>query len=261
MNSENTCDHEWFTIHPPDSEGWMKETCSNEQCGVTLGWGRLGQFLDGDASTHETEIGDKMHYYTLLPTNIAHGDTVANPPDCALSVFKDPRSISVTDTLDLFDKDDDIERVLDPSLFTLVQVAPLGPTQPAWLNGGDAEVLCDDGWRIEQRVSTDLLLGPEPQRIRDAVFTETNEDAYLDVVDAGPDLDHGVQAAGAALTAHGVDGAWWMNQVGCTRGYELIALAASDLIGTQPDWTKRAHDDLMRPWNGTVGWSSAAAAR
>lgn len=202
-----------------------------------------------------------MLYYTLIPSRLVCVDEIApEPDDGELPAFTSPRSIAVQDTIDLWNERDKIEYALDGRI-NLVGVSPCGEVTSAHVDGGGSEVLASQGWRVESILSLDQVLGPHAVGIRRVVTTTVgiNQEAdYNDVVEDIEELDERmsdlVQHAVDALHRADIDGAWWADQVGCTNGYELVALAASDLVAESSDWDMRAFHQLMRPWTRVMGW-------
>lgn len=201
-------------------------------------------------------------YYTLIPDRIGLIDEPAPDPTdgSQLPAYTTPRSISIQEVCDLWDEHDDIASLIDGRML-LVGVSPRGQTEPGRYDDTGPEVLCDAGWWIESVLSMDQLLGPEATRIRQIVsyqFGVNQESGYADVVAdirlLDEEIDNLVEEATDALNLAELDGDWWAEQVDCTRGYELIALAASDLVAESGEWNMRARQQLLRPWTNTVGW-------
>lgn len=206
-------------------------------------------------------------YYTLVPSKLARVDKSAPDPEGGqLPAFTHPRSITVSDlVVDMWGEHDDIEHLIDGRI-ALVQVSPVGEVESPFIDGGGSEFNASGGWLVEAILSLDELLGPEAQRIRQIASTPigiNQESSYADEVEdiqeTEEDLDDLVEHAKDALAAADVDGYFWEMQVGCTRGYELIALAAADLTSEDGDWNARAQQQLLRPWATSVRWPLAAA--
>lgn len=205
-------------------------------------------------------------YYTLIPSKLARVDKPApDPKDEVLPAFTHPRSIEVSDLADRWGERDDIERLIDGRM-ALVQVSPVDQAESVLIDGGGTEFTATNGWIVEAILSLDLLLGPEAERIRQIASTPmgvNQESNYAvevdDIREIEEELDDLVEHAKAALDAAGVDGYFWQFQVGCTRGYELIALAGGDLLDESGDWNQRAQQQLLRPWAKSVRWPLAAA--
>lgn len=204
-------------------------------------------------------------YYTLIPTRLVVVDDPApEPADGQLPAYTSPRAVAVQETVgDLWEYHDEIDSVLDGRI-SLVGVSPLGEIHSGRLDESGPEMVCDDGWRVESILSLDQLLGPEAVRIRQIVATPlgvNQESDYADVVEdirgLDEEIDDLVESAQDALNLAGLDGDWWASQVGCTRGYELIALAATDLVAESSAWDMRAWHQLLRPWAKSVRWPVA----
>ncbi len=71
-------------------------------------------------------------------------------------------------------------------------------------------------------------------------------------------MDQIAKHATNALFAAGLDGEWWAYQVGCTRGYELVVFAASNLVDKDTEWDEQVFQSLMRPWVEAMGCPQAA---
>lgn len=210
------------------------------------------------------------HYYTLVPSTLTRVDRPApDPKDGELSAFTHPRSITVSElAADVWGERDEIDYLLGGRM-ALVQVSPVGEVQSVRLDGSGSEVLASVGWTVEAILSLDELLGPNAAAIRHVASTplgvnqECDYDNVLTRMQQPPEMDppHAdmaspdelVERAVAALEAADFDGAWWAEQVGCTSGYELVALAAADLVDTTSEWTTHAYHQLMQPWTKTVG--------
>ncbi len=207
-----------------------------------------------------------MLYYTLIPSRlVAVDDPAPDPADGQLPAYTSPRAIAVQETVaDVWGERDEIEHLLDGRI-SLVGVSPDGPVESGRFDGTGPEVICNDGWWVESILSLDLLLGPEAVRIRQIVsypLGVNQESDYADVVDEIRELDEEIddlaESAQDALNHAGINGDWWAEQIGCTRGYELVALAAGDLVAESGDWDIRAWHQLLRPWAKTVRWPVAA---
>lgn len=117
------------------------------------------------------------------------------------------------------------------------------------------------GGRERLQLDHETLLGPEADRIRALVPTEQdiNQEAdYDDAIEDHRAMGQIAKHATNALSAAGLDGEWWAYQVGCTRGYELVVLAASDLVDKDTEWDEQASQTLMRPWVEAMGCPQAA---
>lgn len=205
-----------------------------------------------------------MLYYTLIPNqHVAVDDPATEPNDGQLPAYTTPRSIAVQEVVHLWNERDAIEHVLDGRV-SLVGVSPRGETHSGRLDQSGPEMVCDAGWWVESVLSLDQLIGPEATRIRQIVahpMGPNQEGDYADVVQdirtLDEEIDDLVEAAQDALNLAGLDGDWWAEQVGCTRGYEIIALAAADLVAESGEWNVRARQQLMRPWAKSVRWPLA----
>ncbi len=199
-----------------------------------------------------------MLYFTLMPTRlVALGQPASEPEPDQLPAFTTPRSIAVGETVDLWGERSEIECVLDGRL-ALVAVSPRGAVHSGRLDETGPELVCDEGWLVEQHLSLDGLLGPEAARIRTIVATEAGLDHEADYDAAIEDhraMDQLVEHATVALAAAGIDGDWWADQVSCAGGYELVALAATDLVDpASAAWNTQAFGQLLHPWVVVRGW-------
>lgn len=204
-------------------------------------------------------------YYTLIPSRlVAVDDPALEPAEGQLPAYTTPRCISIQEVVaDVWGEHDEIEHVLDGRV-SLVGVSPRGKVESGRLDESGPEMVCADGWWVESVLSLDQLIGPEATRIRQIVFTPlgiNQESDYAEVIDdirtLDEEIDDLVEHATDALNLAGADGDYWASQVGCTRGYELIALAASDLVAESGDWNVRALHQLLRPWAMSVRWPLA----
>lgn len=217
-------------------------------------------------------------YYTLVPARLAHVDRPApDPEDGELPAFTSPRSITVFDLVaELWGERDEIEYLLTGRM-ALVQVSPVRTVESARIDGSGPEVIASNGWTVEAILSLDELLGPQSGAIREVVSSplgvndESSYDDELTRMQKYPEMDevHAdmaspdelVARAVAALDAAGFDGSWWESQVGCVGGYELIALAARDLVDTTDGWCVHGFQQLMRPRASTSkGWPTLQPA-
>lgn len=206
-----------------------------------------------------------MPYYTLIHTDdLAAGAHLAGldedgaPPVIAT----DPRTLHPSEILEL--EDFDVAALVDgttPVPVRLARLVPAGPVTPqVWVSSDGEEVLHGHfvqapGWTVQAVEGLDGFLGPNAAHltaaIRDAVTVLGDDDdegtvraAYDHAVNAMGE-QHGSfavwdmeRAAEAALNAYGADGWWWGNAwSSCGSGFEILALAARDLIGTVPGWT------------------------
>ncbi|WP_019632683.1 hypothetical protein [Actinomadura atramentaria] len=145
----------------------------------------------------------------------------------------------------------DLESGYSPVL--LVGVEPHGPV--------DEQYRCPAGWLVVRRMDCDRFLGPQHAQIRSAIRRTIHHDSDQDWPDAArtvprTDTTEHADAARNALDAlSGTRGAgqWWLDQPGLTGGHELIALAARDLIGTVPGWTRDAYRALTTPYRTAYG--------
>jgi hypothetical protein len=147
----------------------------------------------------------------------------------------------------------------------LVKLAPRGQVDVV----DDFFAECEDGWTVVAEESIGAMLGPQSEyllaTIRKAdlvlVYDEFEDgdevkaaEAYRTAVEAQFDgltclVEDHITAANDALCARGYDGFWWsQGGVSCAYGWELLALAARDLIGSTPEWTQEAYDALTTPW-------------
>lgn len=216
-------------------------------------------------------------YYTLMPAKLARvGQPVPEPDNGALSAWTHPRSIAIGDTVaEAWDARDEIGYLLNGRI-ALVQVSPLGEVESAYIDGG-SEMLASEGWTVEAVLNLDELLGPQANAIRQVVATEMSlddESEYDDVlhrIQQYPEMDEQnadmaspdelVNRAVVALNAADIDGDWWEAQVGCVGGYELLALAALDLVDANSGWTAHCFNQLMKPWTWVKGWPQDEPAR
>lgn len=218
-----------------------------------------------------------MSYYTLIPARMAQpGKPVPEPDDGELSAWTSPRAIAIGDTVaEVWNERDEITYLLHGHM-ALVQVAPIGTVETAYIDGG-SEMLASTGWTVEAVLSLDELLGPQARAIREVTATEmslddeSDYDDELTALQQHPEMDEVhedmaspdelVERAVAALNAADIDGDWWSDQVGCTRGYELVALAARDLVDTTDGWCVHGFTQLMRPWTEVKGEPAHEPAR
>ncbi|WP_242911522.1 hypothetical protein [Actinomadura terrae] len=123
---------------------------------------------------------------------------------------------------------------------------------------------CGDGWEVVGDEPLTGLLGPQACEIAAAAAiaraellgdTDASPGAarYYQAIEAcGAALDDALDAALSALEAAGADACWWATAVTCAYGYELVAIAGCDLVGTGP-WTVGAYATLMGPWRAAFG--------
>lgn len=197
-----------------------------------------------------------MLYFTLIPTRLVALGEPASEPAGQLPAFTTPRSIAVGETVDLWNEPDEIECVLDGRL-ALVAVSPRGMVHSGRLDETGPELVCDDGWIVEKHLRLDGLLGPEAARIRTIVATESGIEHEADYAAAIEDhcaMDQLVEHATGELWAAGIDDEWWARQVVGPRGYELVALAATDLVDPASAWNAQAFGQLLHPWVAVRGW-------
>lgn len=209
-------------------------------------------------------------YYMLTGAgSVTPGSTLAGTDDDgdARFITADPRKLHPYDQLD--------EREF-PAVLTghvLLRLSPRGPVTPAAYQTEDGETACDerysgcpDGWTAEAAEPLGGLLGPQAAQIL-AAITEAERVligdpegmtalAYNAAADAAYEAGNPVadeSAAAGALDRYGADGSWWEQCHSCAYGAEITALAARDLIGTTPGWTREAYDRLTRPWRAAFG--------
>lgn len=216
-------------------------------------------------------------YYTLMPARLARvGQPVPEPDNGGLSAWTHPRSIAIGDTVaEVWDEPDEIGYLLTGRI-ALVQVSPVDEVESAYIDGG-SEMLASTGWTVEQILNLDELLGPQANAIRQVVATEmslddeSNYDDELTRLQQYPEMDEQnadmaspdefVMRARTALNDADRDGDWWDAQVGCVGGYELVALAARDLVDDTTSWTAHAFQQLMKPWARVKDWPQDEPAR
>lgn len=231
-----------------------------------------------------------MPHYTLIHTDdITPGMRLDGNDDYGdpRIVTTDPRRLHPSDDYAL--EDFTVEEIILGATPTPVRVArltPDGPVRPqTWASADGEEVLHTHfvqapAWTVEAVETLDGLMGPNAehltQAIRSAIWLagdldrfdqespydeEPHRAAYDHAVDAlyetyGSRVPwHLDMAAERALNAYGADGTWWARFWGsCTTGgSEIPALAARDLIGTDPAWTPEAYLILTAPWRAAFG--------
>jgi hypothetical protein len=202
-----------------------------------------------------------MQYFTLTDFAPEVGSMLDTDPD-ETYVCADPRTLPVVEMTDGWDTCyQSATEIIQSGGLTLVRVGPIGNVTGPDEFGG---VTADGGWTVTGiEPSTNGVLGPQAERIREVVAlaedvlngigSDPREEAYTEAVNAhypfgdpgDPDVQPHLDAAEAALKAVGADGFYW---TGCVYGWELLALAARDLIGTTSEWTQEAYDALTEPW-------------
>ena len=198
-----------------------------------------------------------MTYYTLAEPAPEVGSTLITDP-AETYVTADPRTLPVVDITD--GRYETATELVQSTSLALIRVEPVGAVT------GPDEYRCytaTGGWTlVAVEPSIDAVLGPQAQRIREVVAlaekkltgcydTDPVSAGYCDAVNSRyDDTRPHVDAAEAALRAVGADGIYW---TGCEYGWELLALAARDLIGTTPGWTQEAYDALTEPWRLAMG--------
>ncbi|MGH3377655.1 MAG: hypothetical protein ACRDS0_03835 [Pseudonocardiaceae bacterium] len=200
-----------------------------------------------------------MTYYTLAATAPAVGSAIGTYPD-ETYVAADPRTLPVVEMTDCWDGPfyQAATEIIKSADLTLVRVEPVGDVTEY-----DGWFTADGGWTVTGvEVSVDPVLGPQATRIREVValaeealtgWTDTDpvSAAYCAAVNERyDDVQPHVEAAEAALKEIGADGFYW---TGCAYGWELLALAARDLMGTTTEWTQEAYDALTEPWRLVMG--------
>lgn len=197
-----------------------------------------------------------MYFYTLVTLPIAMGSTIGADNPEETYVTADPRRLPV-DVMTDGQCQTAMELVQSTDL-ALVRVEPIGEvTEPVADVTAPIEYRCftaTGGWTVTGiEASTDAVLGPQATRIREVVAlaedalrgdADPRAHVYADAVNTtwSPSID---EPAEAALKSIGADGMYW---TACEYGGELLALAARDLIGTVPGWTREAYDALTEPW-------------
>ena len=199
-----------------------------------------------------------MTYYTLADPAPAVGSQLITTDDDGYDVSyitTDPRRLS---PIEIFDADpaghETATDLVQNTTVALIRVEPVGDVT------ADGHLFTADRWIVTGvEPSIDPVLGPQAARIREVVALAeralTGDDdprsaIYCDAVnDRYDDNRRHQDAAEAALRAVGADGIYW---TGCEYGWELLALAARDLIGA-PGWTQEAYDALTEPWRLAMG--------
>lgn len=213
-------------------------------------------------------------YYTVMqedPAGLAAGDTIVNLTGEPLIVVTDPRRMPLSETVD----SDVADLVLGPQPsplcpdinpdpgYVLVRLTPAGDVT---IRGHLRE--CTAGWRVEEILPVDAVIGPQAAHVRAAV--RRAEDALVNASDddetagryeaafdgAGKnDGAAAVEAAQHALDAAGADGWFWVNGFPFAYGDEILALVARDLIGAphSAGWNRAAYDLLTGPWLAAFG--------
>jgi nucleotide-binding universal stress UspA family protein len=151
------------------------------------------------------------------------------------------------------------------------QLLRLHPDGTATQNPADPDGFeCLSGWTVTA-ASSDLapVLGPQAPQIL-AVIARAEQaitagggpdwDTYVDTTDAAGGDDDTAEAFAAAdaaarkaLADVGADSWFWSTIGAGAYGPEILALAARDLIGQAPGWTRAAYDLLTRPWSAAFG--------
>jgi hypothetical protein len=150
----------------------------------------------------------------------------------------------------------------------LLRLRPAGAVTES--SGDRGRYECLAGWAVTAADDLSPVLGPQAAQIL-AVITRAEQaiaagggpdwDAYVDATDdIGRDDDTAEAFAAAdtaartALAVIGADSWFWATLVGTgAYGPEILALAARDLIGCAPGWTRAAYDLLTRPWSQAFG--------
>jgi hypothetical protein len=151
------------------------------------------------------------------------------------------------------------------------QLLRLRPDGTATQNPADPGYFeCLSGWTVTA-AGSDLspVLGPQAPQIL-AVIARAEQaitagggpdwDTYVNTTDAAGDDDDTAEAFAAAdaaarkaLAGTGAD-TWFWSTIGAgAYGPEILALAARDLIGQAPGWTRDAYAMLTRPWSEAFG--------
>jgi hypothetical protein len=212
-------------------------------------------------------------YYMLITDKSVSVESIVPCADAggrALPAFRDPRTVWIADTLDGRVNAHPVDIVLGqcPQV-RVVRVSPVGEVQPhsEFYSDPDRMPVTDHtpveaavGWLVESIDPFETILGPQGNQvttiIREAVrVIEDGADpqivrAYYQAIDAAgfPELERAHRAADAALDDREVDTAWWRTCSGESWGWEVLALAARDLIDTAPGWTQAEYDTLTTPW-------------
>jgi hypothetical protein len=190
-----------------------------------------------------------MQYFTLTDSIPEIGSTL--PEDTFVSA--DPRRLPVVEMTDGWERYyQSATEIIQSDTLTLVRVEPVGDVE------GPDDYNCHtaDGWTVAGiEPSTDAVLGPQATRIREVVAlaedtltgdADPRAEAYCEAVNTRyDDVEPYTEFAEAALAAVGANGFYW---TGCEYGWEVLALAARDLIGTTSEWTQEAYDALTEPW-------------
>ncbi len=200
-----------------------------------------------------------MPYYTLADPAPKVGSTLNTRDGDGYDtsyITDDPRRLN---PIEIFDDDPDGHEtatdLVQNTTVALIRVEPVGDAS------ADGHLYTADAWTVAGvESSIDPVLGPQASRIRDVValaeqVLRGDEDpralVYAKAVNERYEATkQHEKAAEAALSAISADGIYW---TGCEYGWELLALAARDLIGTTPGWTQEAYDALTEPWRLAMG--------
>jgi hypothetical protein len=184
-------------------------------------------------------------------------------------ISADPRRLLLSEILT-----DDPEQGLLEHRARLLRLQPDGTATENPADPGYFE--CLSGW-IVTGAGSDLspVLGPQAPQIL-AVIARAEQviaagggpgwNTYVDTTDAagGGDtawaFDAADAAARGALAGIGADSWFWSTIGAGAYGPEVLALAARDLIGQAPGWTRDAYDLLTRPWSEAFGPAHPADA-
>lgn len=196
-----------------------------------------------------------MTYYTLADPAPKVGSTLGTDPEDTY-VSTDPRTLPVVEMTDGWEHFyQSATEIIGSTGLTLVRVEPVGEVDGP--DKCDRTFHASGGWTVTGvEESVDAVLGPQAARVREVVALaektltglcgDPREEAYMEAVNSRyDDAQPHVEAAEAALKTIGAYGFYW---TGCEYGWELLALAARDLIGTTLEWTQEAYDALTEPW-------------
>lgn len=213
------------------------------------------------------------NYYALVfnsTTNV--GDTIPNTgtDDHPTPVVTDPRAFELADILDARDLRDNITDIVHSEVIRIAQVTPLGEVRPHpefYMGGTEITpgimLEADDGWRIESFKPNHTILGDQGERamqILNTLESAANEDDdriahYRDALEADFGvIEENADLAIVALEAVGADSYWWTNCTGSDEfGFEVVALAARDLIDHVEGWDQEAYDAIAAPYRVAFG--------
>lgn len=212
-------------------------------------------------------------YYALIFDNTTNvGDTIPNTgaDDHPTPVVTDPRAFELADILDARDLRDNITDIVTSATIRIAQVNPLGevrPHQDLYMDGTEIApgimLEADDGWSIEAFKPNHTILGDHGERAMQVLTTlesAANEDdgriaRYQDALEADFDLiQEDADLAIEALKTVGADSYWWENCTGSDEfGFEVVALAARDLIDQVEGWDQEAYDAIAAPYRVAFG--------